>query len=459
MSDVCVIAGAYYFKPGDKEGEALAKKYSLPNPEYRMAQSRRSQGKYMKMPPQRISAAQKIPHEHSWGGGWAIPRNADISSLGRSPIDKRTEPREAKALVPVDGYSLRDYQSEALEAWTSNGGQGVITAPCGAGKTSIGIFAMVAFQTKALVLVHTNDLAQQWISRIQSTLQDCSVSLYGGGKRDDSGRVVVATFQTLDRMGWVERYKWAQQFGLTIVDECHHLPAAMFSRVIMTMPAKNRLGLTATPKRQDGLTSMLWWHIGPMVYEITNESLASEGHVVPPRVEWLMTDWTGPTTQMDWPKLVNEMTLNLDRNEKIIKRVADAVDEGRQVLVLSDRVDHCILIASEMRHMGYIAEPLVGRMTKKQRAETLARAQSRELQVVCATTLADEGLDLPALDTVVLTTPTKALARIQQRIGRVMRPHPGKLEPLVIDIVDDIGSMRGLARKRMKLYTRVGCTW
>ena len=199
--------------------------------------------------------------------------------------------------------------------------------------------------------------------------------------------------------------------------------------------------------------------IGPMVDEITNTSLADDGHVVPPRIEWLMTDWKGPQKQMDWPKLVNEMTANMYRNEKILKRVAEAVDEGRQVLVLSDRVNHCSLIASEMRHRGYTAEPLVGRMTKKQRAETLEKARKREIQVVCATTLADEGLDLPALDTVVLTTPTKALSRIQQRIGRVMRPHPDKMEPLVIDVVDDLGSMRGLARKRMKLYTRIGCTW
>ena len=96
-------------------------------------------------------------------------------------------------------------------------------------------------------------------------------------------------------------------------------------------------------------------------------------------------------------------------------------------------------------------------MTKKQRAEVLERANNREIQVICATTVADEGLDLPSLDTVVLTTPTKALGRIQQRIGRVMRPHPQKKNPIVIDCVDDNGAMRGLARKRQKLYTKVGC--
>ena len=134
-----------------------------------------------------------------------------------------------------------------------------------------------------------------------------------------------------------------------------------------------------------------------------------------------------------------------------------ACESGRQVLVLSDRVDHCSELAEAIAARGIKASPLVGKMTKKQRAEVLEKANQREVQVVCATTVADEGLDLPSLDTVVLTTPTKALGRIQQRIGRIMRPHPEKQSPVVIDCIDDIGAMRGLARKRQRLYTQIGC--
>tara|TARA_X000001388_G_scaffold64223_1_gene50392 strand:- start:581 stop:1039 length:459 start_codon:yes stop_codon:yes gene_type:complete len=152
------------------------------------------------------------------------------------------------------------------------------------------------------------------------------------------------------------------------------------------------------------------------------------------------------------------MTNDDDRNDVIIKRVINACDNGRQILVLSDRVDHCIKMAEVLRSYGIQAQPLVGKMTKKQRQEVLESADQRKIQVVCATTVADEGLDLPSLDTVVLTTPTKALGRIQQRIGRVMRPHPLKKDPIVIDCVDDIGSMRGLARKRNRLYSRIGCS-
>ena len=170
-----------------------------------------------------------------------------------------------------------------------------------------------------------------------------------------------------------------------------------------------------------------------------------------------MTDYIGSKQRLDWPKLISHMAQDDDRNAYILNRTLKACDEGRQILVLSDRVDHCARLAESLQNFGIVAEPLVGRMTKKQRATVLEMANERKIQVVCATTVADEGLDLPSLDTVILTTPTKALGRIQQRIGRVMRPHPDKKPPLVIDCVDDIGAMRGLARKRNKLYKRIGC--
>jgi len=281
---------------------------------------------------------------------------------------------------------------------------------------------------------------------------------YGAGKKDDSGRIVVATFQTLERMSFTDRYEFGRQFGLCIVDEAHHVPAHTFCSVMFCMPARHRLGLTATPDRPDGLTSILWWHFGQPVFEITNEQLAISGHVVPPRIEWFFTHYIGPKNRVDWSKLITKMTNDMQRNSVIVDRILDACKEGRQILVLSDRVDHCIWMADALKSHQIVAEPLVGRMTKKQREEVLTRANDRQIQVLCATTVADEGLDLPSLDTVVLTTPTKALGRVQQRIGRVMRPHPQKKNPIVIDCVDDDGAMHGLARKRQKVYTKIGCS-
>lgn len=452
---IAVKGGGIFLSPNHGYTDIINDEFRLPNPEYSVAMGMRQKGKYIKMPDRFIHACHTIPYDHPWGGGIAVPRHAlsnwDIGTL----IDARTAPQD-KALSLVDGFELRPYQMDALASWQSNDGEGVVVAPCGAGKTAIGVTAMTRFHTKALVLVHTNDLAVQWMDRIRSML-NAEATQYGGGKKDDTGRIVVATFQTLERMSFTDRYEFGRQFGLCIVDEAHHVPANTFCSVMFCMPAQYRLGLTATPERSDGLTKMLWWHLGKAVYEITNAQLTDSGHVVAPKVEWLMTDYIGSKQRLDWPKLISHMAQDDDRNAYILNRTLKACDEGRQILVLSDRVDHCARLAESLQNFGIVAEPLVGRMTKKQRATVLEMANERKIQVVCATTVADEGLDLPSLDTVILTTPTKALGRIQQRIGRVMRPHPDKKPPLVIDCVDDIGAMRGLARKRNKLYKRIGC--
>jgi len=449
------LGGGLFLAPGRSDEDDILSRFKILNPEYKMAIGLRERGKFIALPDKHINACHRIPFEHPWGGGIAVPRKAAAQMNIGSFADVRTNPKSEKVSL-ADGFSLRDYQQDALDEWINNDGEGVIVAPCGSGKTAIGLTAATVFDTKCLILVHTNDLAVQWINRCKSMLST-EASQYGAGKKDDTGRVVVATFQTLERMSFTDRYAFGKQFGLCIVDEAHHVPAHTFCSVMFCMPARYRLGLTATPNRPDGLTSILWWHFGKAVYEITNAQLASSGHVVPPRIEWLFTDFMGPLHRVDWSKLVTLMTTDMQRNNKIVDRVLDACHEGRQILLLSDRVDHCIFMADALRSHQIVAEPLVGRMTKKQRAEVLERADKREIQVVCATTVADEGLDLPSLDTVVLTTPTKAMGRIQQRIGRVMRPHPEKQDPIVIDCVDDIGSMRGLARKRNKLYTQIGC--
>ena len=455
--EIAVIGGGVFLPPGHFSEKHILKQFQLHNPEYKMALGMRQKGKFVPVPNQYINACHKIPFDHPWGGGIAIPRRGAFKLLNMSGSHDRTTAPEADPVQVAKGFELRDYQREALKNWHENAnGEGVIVAPCGSGKTAMGLTAVTMRNTKALILVHTNDLAVQWMNRCKSML-DTEATQYGAGKKDDSGRIVVATFQTLERMSFTERYSFGQQFGLCIVDEAHHVPAHTFCSVMFCMPARYRLGLTATPDRPDGLTKMLWWHLGEAVYHITNSQLARSGHVIPPKIEWLFTDFIGTEKQIDWSKLITTMTKDHERNNVILSRVLSACEEGRQILILSDRVDHCIWIADTLRSHSIAAEPLVGKMTKKQRAEVLERADKREIQVVCATTVADEGLDLPSLDTVVLTTPTKALGRIQQRIGRVMRPHPKKKHPIVIDCVDDIGSMRGLARKRNRLYTRIGC--
>ena len=120
-------------------------------------------------------------------------------------------------------------------------------------------------------------------------------------------------------------------------------------------------------------------------------------------------------------------------------------------------MQHCIDLAESAAGMGISAATLVGKMTKKQRAEVLHLADDREIKALFATTVADEGLDLPGLDTLVLTTPTKSMGRIQQRIGRIMRRAENKKQPLVVDLVDRSKSLYYMHRKRSRFYEEIGC--
>ena len=326
----------------------------------------------------------------------------------------------------------------------------------------IGLGAMTEYTTKVVVLVHTNDLAKQWEDRIKAQLTTQSgevphVTMWGGGKKDDSGQIVIAMIQSLAKERWDELHDWGKQFGMCIVDEAHHIPANSFSHVMMAMPARIRLGLTATPDRPDGLSKILYWHFGKELTRITTQQLIDEGRVLAPRVKFQITTWY-PDGHMDWPKLVTTMCADEQRNQQILGMIDDLVADERQVLVLSDRVQHCIDMAEKVADRGISAAALVGKMSRKRRAETIQAADSKELQVIFATTVADEGLDLPGLDTLILTTPTKAMGRIQQRIGRIMRTAENKKEPLVIDLVDYSKPLFYLHKKRAKFYRELGCT-
>jgi superfamily II DNA or RNA helicase len=460
----CVESGGYFIPINSPVFGGVKKKYKCRNPAFAQALVLRDRGRWVNMPDEYVYACQTIPLWHEWGGGLMIPRGIDLGEYGLENINRTTFPTlrtEDERLEFVQGIQLRDYQAEGVDALERKE-QGLIVAPCGAGKTMMGMGAILRYNTRAVILVHTNDLAEQWKSRIEAQVKTCTggvpnVTVWGGGKKDDTGQVVIAMFQSLSKMRFDEMLEFGKQFGVCIVDEAHHVPAATFSEVMMGMPAKIRLALTATPDRPDGLSDILYWHFGETLKRITTPELIENGSVLAPLVKFTATYWK-PSGKKDWIKMINDMCSDVDRNEQILSMVENMVSNGRQVLVLSDRVQHCVDMAEQTASRGISAATLVGKMTKKQRAEVLELADSREIKALFATTVADEGLDLPGLDTLILTTPTKSMGRIQQRIGRIMRRADNKKDPIVIDLVDAAPALFYMHKKRWKLYTDIGCT-
>jgi superfamily II DNA or RNA helicase len=263
----------------------------------------------------------------------------------------------------------------------------------------------------------------------------------------------VATVQTLLGLPTAELNAIGRRFGLVVADECHHLPAATFRSVLAGLPGKYRFGLTATPTRADGLTPLLDLCIGPQLYRVTHEELVAAGHLVVPEVVAVETGCACEAA--DHTALVAALVDDAARNRLLVDLAAREAQQGHAVLVLSGRIAHCRLLTDLLANEGVRACALTGSVPRAKRSEILRRFREREVQVLCATTLADEGLDVPLLSRLVLATPARAEGRTIQRIGRLMRPYPGKPKPILYDLVDDSPIARSQHTARRRAYRRV----
>lgn len=393
--------------------------------------------------------------------GWEPDKHLDVvAHYGRWILFPRCWPgapyvyEDRTAYPPGPGaaflWTLRGYQEHALAAWL-DAGCGVIQAPCGAGKTVIGAAAICRTNTPSLVLVHTLDLARQWMARLQECTEGATIGLIGQGEDNRDADIVIATFQTLTRWSFRELIEWGKGRGLVVVDECHHLPAVMMAGVMMGLIGRYRLGLTATPDRIDGLTGLIHDHLGPTVHAITAQTLQEQGATLRPLIEWVNTDWTAdPDSEPHERK--RSIAEDSARNAIIVRHAREAVALGRRVLILCDLRAHCHALADALTGAQLAAVAVTGSKTSKQRKEALTGMRSGDLDIMIATSLADEGLDIPELDCVILAAPCSNPARVEQRIGRALRPSEGKSRPWVIDIVDDWGPYRGYARRRARMY-------
>ncbi len=444
------LAGGVVLHPQHPDATRLRAAATLPNPAARKHAELVARGRIparSQAPPPRVAAWYALD-AGAWRGGTVLPRYAP--ALPDAPVDRRSE---GCAVAWAPSVRLRDYQSAAVEALIEAPDQsGVVVAPCGAGKTTLGIAAAARLGRSTLVLVHTLDLAEQWRQRLRSDA-GVDAGLVGDGARSDDP-VVVATMQTLATWDWSDLQVWGRGYGTVIVDECHHSPCDSLVYVLGALPGRWRLGLTATPDRADGLTPIMEWTLGSTAHRIQYEGLFEAGVVMRPHVEVLRTGWEpADSAQGSWAESMAALVEDDARNNLIDATIRRLVADGRRVLVLSERVAHCREIAR--RHGG---AALVGSLSSSGRASVLDAARAGTLRVVAGTTVADEGLDVPGLDAVVLASPSRQAGRIEQRIGRVMRSAPGKSDCIVVDLVDSWGPLRAQAAARRAVYSRLGAS-
>lgn len=324
--------------------------------------------------------------------------------------------------------------------------QGLIIRPPGTGKTEIGCAFAAKCGTRTLVLVHTEDILQQWIARVEDVIPELKGKVgIIRGQTVKIGHITIATVQTLQR--YAQDRKWWKQWGCVIADEAHHVAAPSWENVLNACPAKYRFGFTASATRADGMHPSMRFIVGPVIHR---QKFSSPVKLT---VEPVKTGFRFPYRgAFDWQRLVTALVRDPERNKLIARKVEQDIAEGNSVLVLSRRIEHLTEIAELIAHPTEILAAKT--RSRKDRHRILKEFRSGKVRCILATQLADEALDVPRLNRVHLTYPGKHEGRIIQQIGRAIRQHPTKQEAVIYDYVDRAGPLDRQWRLRKQTYRK-----
>lgn len=353
--------------------------------------------------------------------------------------------------------TLRKDQDEAIVALLPHDNS-VLCAPTAFGKTVTAAAIIARRNVNTLVLVHRTELLRQWQARLQAFLgvDKEVVGTIGGGKSKTTGKIDIAVMQSLSRKGQISDL--INHYGQIIVDECHHLSAVSFEALLRSPSARYVLGLTATPIRRDGQQPIIFMQCGPIRHQAARPESAPHDLTVTPRI------FSQPVAVPDGAgiqDIFKRLADDVERTAKIVSEISLAYEQGRKVLVLTQRTEHVDALECLLKAQVANLFTLHGRMPKKQRLSRLADLESLSddaPRVLLATgKLIGEGFDHPALDTLVLAMPISWQGILQQYTGRLHRAHIAKTDVQVIDFVDEgnIALMR-MWEKRKAGYKAMG---
>lgn len=362
--------------------------------------------------------------------------------------------------------SLYDYQEEAMNVMYLNH-YGILQSPAGSGKTQIGIALACKLGVKTLWLTHTKDLLTQSKKRAEQYIDSDLIGVISEGKVNIGKGITFATIQTMCKLD-LDQYR--NIWDCIIVDECHRVsgtPTAVtqFSKVLNSLSARHKYGLSATVHRSDGLIKATYAMLGDVIHIVPDEAVQERimsvnvlprgtGTILNPA--FLNSDGT-----INYCKLISYLTINSERNQIILD---DLIENSTHYnLILSERVDHLKLLYDYLPdNIKSKAAVIDGKMvSKKQKAEREKviedMRQGTKHYLFATYALAKEGLDIPRLDRLYLTTPQKDYAVIVQSVGRVARTFEGKDQPLVYDYVDNMRLLQKSFKRRCTSYRKCGC--
>ncbi|KAA3655881.1 MAG: helicase, partial [Calditrichaeota bacterium] len=370
---------------------------------------------------------------------------------------------------------LREQQIAAASALL-NYETGVLAASTAFGKTVVVAKLIAERKANTLVLVHTRQLLEQWHSRLLQFLQirtpvqsekkkskaKSPIGQIGGGKNKPGGVIDVAIMQSLVRGDEVKEV--VRNYGMVIVDECHHVPAFSFEQILRKVRAKYVYGLTATPARQDGHHPIIFMQCGPIRHTVDARDQAEKrpfSHFVIPRFTAFKKPFKSDEKSLTIGELYSELGVDAARNQLIINDAVQSVKDGRHPIILTQRTAHVESLARALRKVLPTVIALTGSMPAKARKEalqSLMRLSAKSQAVIVATgKFVGEGFDEPRLDTLLLAMPIAWKGTVQQYAGRLHRLFQGKSEVQIFDYVDvHVAVLERMYQKRLRGYAAIG---